>query len=925
MRLRQQSSYYAHIRFNSPVEKTPIDAGIYERFNVSDYGYINIHKFNDINNNQIQDANEKPLSGWTFNVSSSDGTQRGSITTGQDGSASYGPVPAHASYRITEIRKNANWESTLPGSYRDVTINVSKYDPKVPDQNLLLFGNKLIDSQIGLLKFYDFNGNGVQDSSEPSIQGWVFSVVGGPLYSRYNLVTNENGIVQNLIADEPTAQYTVRDVLPNDYWECTNQPLEKSLSLQPGEIREEKYGNRLKPAVITIYKFRDDNKNGVWDKNDEPGLAWDFEITGSDGRKEKVSTDQNGRLGYSVLFPMPTSLNVIPTITLTVRELPKAGCWTPTTPIERTVTVYPGDHVEMEPFGNCLNQRLYIYKFNDTNANGQIDAGEGGLAGWTFLLQNGTKDVTLTTNETGVASYPVRPGTTYKVTEFLQAHWISTTGTQKSVTTDFSTCDFRLEFGNFKQPKLVVRKFDDTHNFGKRDPDERGIANWNFTIRGPIGNPGELNASISTDDTGNATYYCPLPGRYDVKEITSKDWINTTPDIAVTELKAREEVILDFGNHKLPPLCCNQTSVYPSCHENNDMVVCKYVTPDNITSDMKGKNGETLINYTIQICPREKAASTDLAIALNEMMPPREENQKTVNTIVDGVSGFIDDQTKSTNSTSSIGLIMFNGTEALQIMPTNRYDALKEKVGTIQFKQTEEPSKFVDYTYGIAEPFYRAAPPNTSKIMVLVTDSQAPVLAPTAKLGSYYTVYAIVIGSNETDTTKLLRNLTKERNGTLFLVKDATEMQNVLKELIQITAPTVLRNVQVVDTLPSYMSCVSANGTKENHDGLDWTTSTARWNVGDLSSGHCWSTTFQAVFCWKLPADLHQIEGSSRLVSQVTYTRADGSQGHIILPEGVIKIGNPEMPKKQPGFEGWISIGGLTALVYLLRRRNEVA
>ena len=106
---------------------------------------------------------------------------------------------------------------------------------------------------------------------------------------------------------------------------------------------------------------------------------------------------------------------------------------------------------------------------------------------------------------------------------------------------------------------------------------------------------------------------------------------------------------------------------------------------------------------------------------------------------------------------------------------------------------------------------------------------------------------------------------------------------------------------------------------------MEWTTTTISWDVGDLSE--CWNTSFEAFFCWKLPADVNQ----QKLASYVNYTDDKGASRSIKLPEYEINIvpslkQEPQSEpakgatKKQPGFEALFAGIGLAGMIYLYRR-----
>lgn len=180
----------------------------------------------------------------------------------------------------------------------------------------------------------------------------------------------------------------------------------------------------------------------------------------------------------------------------------------------------------------------------------------------------------------------------------------------------------------------------------------------------------------------------------------------------------------------------------------------------------------------------------------------------------------------------------------------------------------------------------------------------------------------------------MLNDLTRKHKGYVIPLKDLSELGEALVKTA--TAGSLIKNVHLVEVLPNYLALLNSTTTDDegrvrlNGDSKDWTTTTITWDVGDLSG--CWSTDFQAVFCWKLPADVNQ----PKLNSYVNYTDEMGMSRTLVLPEHEINIvsGTGNMPvtasksaaepkKEAPGFEALFVAIGIFAAGYLYRRRGQ--
>jgi len=221
------------------------------------------------------------------------------------------------------------------------------------------------------------------------------------------------------------------------------------------------------------------------------------------------------------------------------------------------------------------------------------------------------------------------------------------------------------------------------------------------------------------------------------------------------------------------------------------------------------------------------------------------------------------------------------------------------------------------------------------KKIVFITDASdsgyiKPANIRDARL-SGYSIFAIVVGDGkETNATRMLDVLTKEHNGYVIPLRDLSELEIALVKTA--TAGARMTNVHLVEVLPNYLVLLNSTATDDrgkvrlNGDSKDWTTTTVTWDIGDLSG--CWSTDFQAVFCWKLPADVNQ----PRLASYVNYTDEKGMGKTLMLPEHEINIvqtlGQTTLPvaskateEKAPDFKALFAAIGISLAGYLYRRR----
>ena len=202
---------------------------------------------------------------------------------------------------------------------------------------------------------------------------------------------------------------------------------------------------------------------------------------------------------------------------------------------------------------------LTIIKYDDSNMNGQQDAGESDVTGW---------PVSYSGPASGGGSTPftvqVSPGS-YSVGEGSLSHWLHTTPT--SATVDVSPGGTTtVRFGNVRLGSVTVRKFDDADMDGVKDATEGDpgfpVKLWGTAVNGvavaarygttPVTfadlPPGDYHVCENVDWTAHPF----MPGRV-ITEWQDERWMATTPTcIGPIHLGEGEDRDQDyFGNVRL--------------------------------------------------------------------------------------------------------------------------------------------------------------------------------------------------------------------------------------------------------------------------------------------------------------------------------------------------------------------------------------
>ena len=155
-----------------------------------------IYKYNDLNGNGHQDAGELPLAGWVFrfDYTSASTWQDVKITTDAAGVACV-DLPPGPNLEVVEIPQ-PGWTSTDP-----VGMAVGSWAHKVftvveGQTTNLVFGNQSNTAPPGVIcvtKYNDLNQNGLKDTGEPGLPGWVFNLKNSSGVAAGSLTTNALG------------------------------------------------------------------------------------------------------------------------------------------------------------------------------------------------------------------------------------------------------------------------------------------------------------------------------------------------------------------------------------------------------------------------------------------------------------------------------------------------------------------------------------------------------------------------------------------------------------------------------------------------------------------------------------------------------------------------------------------------------------
>ncbi|MFN8439187.1 MAG: SdrD B-like domain-containing protein [Caldilineaceae bacterium] len=358
----------------------------------------------------------------------------------------------------------------------------------------------VILSSIGDRVWLDLNGDGVQDSNEPGLEGVVVTLTaasGAPL----TVTTGSNG------------NYTFGNLVPRRYTvtvDSATLPLGVTQTYDRDNTMDNRTSATISSAtVITNADFgyrgnasigdlvwHDLNGDGVKDSN-EPGFAGIvITLTFPSGHVITTTTNVSGTYTFAGLIPGTYTVDVDDT------TLP-AGAVRTSSNDTFSITLSAGTNNTSADFGYQQRGQVYGHLFEDINGNGVQDNGEPNLSGVSVIITN-TLGVTqtVTTDSSGnyTATVPMGSTTVDVVDSTLPAGSVQTAGNpvdtitvQPGVTNDAGIDGYQV------RGIVDGRVYEDRNNNGVYDPAiDQALANVAVLITDRNG----VTSTVQTDSLG---------------------------------------------------------------------------------------------------------------------------------------------------------------------------------------------------------------------------------------------------------------------------------------------------------------------------------------------------------------------------------------------------------------------------------------
>lgn len=534
--------------------------------------------YEDLDQSGTRTGGENGLSGWTvfLDLNRNDSLDAGepSAITNVDGDYSISGIAA-GNYRVAEVLK-PGWTPTSP-----VSKDVSVLDKQKTRADFFEFGGGDIVGTV----WNDQTENGVQDASEPGLEGWTIF-----------LDTNSNTVLdpgEPLTVTDGDGHYAFHGLAEGDYevtevlptgWnpsDVAGSDWKQTVAVKALQVSTQNFANVSSTnGGIRGTVFNDLNADSIRNIDEttgeflEPGLSgWTVFVDLNANNMlddSDISTTTNADGEYLFLSLDAGDYEVI-------EQLPPGWDISPAMDVKQTVAVAGGVISTADDFGNftVLNGSISGTIWNDLNRNGARDFNsltglftEPGLAGWQVFVdlnRNGIADVgepLSVTDANGDYSFLDLQVGDYEVQEVLPTGWeVSAAFSDSNTVTVYSGSNsVAPDFANFDASASAPGSvsgvvWNDLNSNGIREASDLGLSGWTvFLDKNSDGLLTVGEPQVSTPTDGSYTFAGVSAGTVNIGVIPLTGWFGTQPTSnsrSITLRGGQNLTGLDFGRAQL--------------------------------------------------------------------------------------------------------------------------------------------------------------------------------------------------------------------------------------------------------------------------------------------------------------------------------------------------------------------------------------
>ena len=540
---------------------------------------VRMAAFVDDNRNGVYDEGEAPLPGVIFFLMrQSNGNELANVTSGADGTASFGALRI-GTYKI-KARIPEGWHYTIRGTGEganrfyeesrrdDVLNNVSVTDA---GQTITIYVGAYQYASVSGTVYLDQNYSGAMENDERRLEGLTVALLGEDRLVKATAKTNANG------------EYRFTDLLPGTYTMTLTSLAEHAFTLAgegnvminrgagagstdpfhlgSGESRTGMNAGMIRPAKLQGVFYADLNDNGRQDPGEGslPGAA--VVLIDEAGAETAVTPAENGSFLIDSILPGTYSVRW---------DLPEdcVFCEVPDDMIAEggslryhtAFTLSSGNLGTFLPVGAISLAHVSGVVFEDPDADG-VRGNAKGLSGAEVTLtpaREGSDPVTAVTGEDGsFALDGLRPGAwklTVTMPEGLVLSRQADVALPLTTGERTQTVDMTVEMGariagqmlGAVQPASIRgAAWLDENNDGLRGADEKTLKGEVITLVDLADGEGTLYAETTVDEDGGFAFDGVIPGRYRLEYALAANTVSA--ESGDTTFAAGEDVLFMDG------------------------------------------------------------------------------------------------------------------------------------------------------------------------------------------------------------------------------------------------------------------------------------------------------------------------------------------------------------------------------------------
>ena len=510
-----EGPYWAHVYYYSLGSGFEARAAV--KFLVAERGNLHVYKFTDINGDGLQQAGEGPLQGVLVRMRNPYGDVVGKYT-GADGWIIWDGI-AIGDYQLTETVP-PGYRATLPVS-QPATVNIDA-------TTYVTFANQQLGN-LRVFKYEDSDGDGQRDAGENPVQGITVTVRFPSGTTETKLTAADGSTAWNAI---PVGSYRITETLPVG-WRAI-LPAAVATAVNFNTTTDVTFANQ-RLGNLRVFKYEDSDGDGQRDAGENPVQGITVTVRFPSGTTETKLTAADGY----------TAWNAIPVGSYRITETLPAG-WRAILPAAVATAVNFNTTTDVT-FANQRLGNLRVFKYEDSDGDGQRDAGENPVQGITVTVRfpSGTTETKLTAAD-GSTAWNAIPVGSYRITETLPAGWraiLPAAVSHGGQLQHHDRCDLRQPAA--RQPaRLQVRGQRRGRPAGRRGEPVQGIT---VTVRFPSG---ATETKLTAADGYTAWNAIPV-GSYRITETLPVGWRAILPAAVATAVNFNTTTDVTFANQRL--------------------------------------------------------------------------------------------------------------------------------------------------------------------------------------------------------------------------------------------------------------------------------------------------------------------------------------------------------------------------------------